>query len=96
MNDFSWFKFYPSSVPKEVDCTAYSSVVALFEESVAKYGSAVAYECMGKTLSFQELDRLSAHFASYLTKELKLAKGSRVAIQMPNVLQYPVVQGWWW
>jgi long-chain acyl-CoA synthetase len=91
MNDFSWFKFYPTSVPKEVDCTAYSSVVALFEESVAKYGSSVAYECMGKTLSFQELDRLSAHFASYLTKELKLAKGSRVAIQMPNVLQYPVV-----
>ena len=91
MNDFSWFKFYPSSVPKEVDCTAYSSVVALFEESVAKYGPAVAYECMGKTISFQELDRLSTHFASYLTKELKLAKGSRVAIQMPNVLQYPVV-----
>jgi long-chain acyl-CoA synthetase len=91
MNDFSWFKFYPSSVPKEVDCTAYASVAALFEESVAKYGSSVAYECMGKTLSFQELDRLSAQFASYLTKELKLAKGSRVAIQMPNVLQYPVV-----
>ena len=91
MNDFSWFKFYPSSVPKEVDCTAYANVAALFEESVAKYGSSVAYECMGKTLSFQELDRLSAQFASYLIKELKLAKGSRVAIQMPNVLQYPVV-----
>ena len=91
MNDFSWFKFYPSSVPKEVDCAAYASVAELFEESVAKYGSSVAYECMGKTLSFQELDRLSAHFASYLLKELKLAKGSRVAIQMPNVLQYPVV-----
>ena len=91
MNDFSWFKFYPSSVPKEVDCTAYASVAALFEESVAKYGSSVAYECMGKTLSFQEFDRLSAQFASYLIKELKLAKGSRVAIQMPNVLQYPVV-----
>lgn len=91
MNDFSWFKFYPSSVPKEVDCAAYASVAALFEESVIKYGSSVAYECMGKTLSFQELDRLSAQFASYLTKELKLSKGSRVAIQMPNVLQYPVV-----
>ncbi len=74
-----------------MDCAAYASVAELFEESVAKYGSSVAYECMGKTLSFQELDRLSAHFASYLLKELKLAKGSRVAIQMPNVLQYPVV-----
>ena len=91
MKDFPWFQFYPPSVPKEVDHTAYSSVVALFEESVLKYGSSVAYECMGKTLTFQELDRLSAQFASYLTKELKLTKGTRVAIQMPNVLQYPVV-----
>lgn len=90
MNDFSWFKFYPSSVPQEVDCTAYSSVTELFEESVKKFGTAVAYECMGKTLTFQELDRLSAQFANYLILELKLSKGSRVAIQMPNVLQYPV------
>ncbi|MDA0315593.1 MAG: AMP-binding protein [Bacteroidetes bacterium] len=90
MNDFSWFKFYPSSVPQEVDCTAYSSVTELFEESVKKFGTAVAYECMGKTLTFQELDRLSAQFANYLIFELKLSKGSRVAIQMPNVLQYPV------
>ena len=90
MNDFSWFKFYPSSVPQEVDCTAYSSVTELFEESIKKFGTAVAYECMGKTLTFQELDRLSAQFANYLTQELKLSKGSRVAIQMPNVLQYPV------
>lgn len=90
MNDFSWFKFYPSSVPQEVDCTAYSSVTELFEESVKKFGTAVAYECMGKTLTFQELDRLSAQFANYLKFELKLSKGSRVAIQMPNVLQYPV------
>jgi long-chain acyl-CoA synthetase len=90
MNDFSWFKFYPSSVPQEVDCTAYSSVTELFEESVKKFGSAVAYECMGKTMTFQELDRLSAQFANYLILELKLSKGSRVAIQMPNVLQYPV------
>ncbi|MEY3647913.1 MAG: hypothetical protein RLZ13_798, partial [Bacteroidota bacterium] len=90
MNDFSWFKFYPSAVPQKVDCTAYSSVTELFEESVKKYGTAVAYECMGKTLTFQELDRLSAQFANYLIRELKLSKGSRVAIQMPNVLQYPV------
>ena len=90
MNDFSWFKFYPSAVPHEVDCAAYSSVTELFEESVKKFGTAVAYECMGKTLTFLELDRLSAQFANYLIHELKLSKGSRVAIQMPNVLQYPV------
>ncbi len=90
MNDFSWLKFYPSAVPQEVDCTAYSSVTELFEESVKKFGGAVAYECMGKTMTFQELDRLSAQFANYLIYDLKLSKGSRVAIQMPNVLQYPV------
>lgn len=91
MNDFPWLKFYPALVDKEVDVKAYSSVTELFEESVKKFSSSVAYECMGKTLSFTELDKLSAHFANYLTQELKLAKGSRVAIQMPNVLQYPVV-----
>lgn len=91
MSDFPWQKFYPPSVDKQVDFKAYSSVIDLFDESVKKYGSAVAYECMGKTMSFQELDRLSAQFANYLTQDLKLEKGSRVAIQMPNILQYPVV-----
>ncbi len=91
MSDFPWFKFYPASVEKEVDCIAYSSVSELFEESVNKFSSSVAYECMGKTLTFNDLDKLSGQFANYLSKELKLSKGSRVAIQMPNVLQYPVV-----
>src|SRR5690606_24333412 len=80
----------PASVPKEVKYEAYSSVVDLFDESVKKFGSAVAFECMGKTMSYTELDRLSSHFANYLTQELKLKKGTRVAIQMPNILQYPV------
>lgn len=91
MSNFPWQKFYPAAVDKEVNCAAYSSVNELFEESVKKYSDAVAFECMGKTLSYSELDRLSAQFANYLTDVLKLEKGSRVAIQMPNVLQYPVV-----
>jgi long-chain acyl-CoA synthetase len=91
MTDFPWFQHYPPSVPREVNYEIYSSVVDLFDESVKKYGPAVAYECMGKTMSFSELDRLSNQFANYLSEELKLAKGTRVAIQMPNVLQYPVV-----
>ncbi len=90
MSNFPWLKFYPASVDKEVNCTAYSSINELFDESVRKFGSAVAFECMGKTLSYTELDRLSANFANYLTQVLKLQKGSRVAIQMPNILQYPV------
>lgn len=91
MKDFPWFKHYPASVEKEVNCEAYSSVADLFDESVEKYKDAVAYECMGKTLSFNQVNEQSAHFAAYLTEELKLKKGSRVAIQMPNILQYPVV-----
>jgi long-chain acyl-CoA synthetase len=91
MKDFPWFKHYPKSVDKVVDCEAYESVSELFEESVKKYGSSTAYECMGKSLSFMELDKLSAQFANYLIHVLKLEQGSRIAIQMPNTLQYPVV-----
>lgn len=91
MNEFPWFKYYPSSVPKEIDHKAYESVGELFDESVKKYNDSIAYECMGKTLSFNELDSMSKSFSCYLTQELKLKKGSRVAIQMPNCLQYPVV-----
>lgn len=91
MKEYPWFKSYPASVDKEVDCEAYTSVVDLFEESVEKYQNDTAYECMGKTMSFKELEELSANFANYLSKELKLPKGTRIAIQMPNTLQYPVV-----
>ncbi|WP_215222768.1 AMP-binding protein [Echinicola shivajiensis] len=91
MQDFPWFKYYPESVPKEVDVKAYESIIGLFEESVNKYGDAVAYECMGKKISFIELEKLSRDFAAYLQQDLKLEKGERIAIQMPNLLQYPVV-----
>jgi len=90
MHNFPWFKFYPSEVDAEINVTAYSSVVNLFEESVKKYGDAIAYECMGKTITFNELDQLSIKFASYLQNDLNMKKGDRVAIQMPNCLQYPV------
>src|SRR5690554_3468851 len=91
MQDNPWFKFYPESVPHEVDVHAYESVVDLFEESVKKYEDAVAYECMGKQLSFSTLDKLSRDFAAYLQQGLKMKKGDRIGIQMPNLLQYPVV-----
>lgn len=91
MHNFPWFKFYPKGVETEINVKAYSSVVNLFEESVRKYGDSIAYECMGKTITFNDVDRLSQHFASYLQNELNMKKGDRVAIQMPNCLQYPVV-----
>lgn len=90
MHNFPWFKFYPSAVDAEVNVEAYDSVVNLFEESVRKFGDAIAYECMGKTLSFNDVDKYSKKFAAYLQHDLNLKKGTRVAIQMPNCLQYPV------
>lgn len=90
MNDFPWLKHYPESVDKQVDYTAYNSISELFDISVQKYSDAVAYECMGKTISFKDLEKQSANFASYLTEVLRLNKGTRIAIQMPNVLQYPI------
>lgn len=91
MMDFPWFQFYPEAVPKHIDPEEYSSAVDLFEESIKKYGDAIAYECMDKTISFNELDQLSATFASFLQHEFKLKKGDRIGIQMPNLLQYPIV-----
>ncbi|PRY90361.1 AMP-binding protein [Mongoliibacter ruber] len=90
MQNFPWLKHYPKGVDAEVDVTSYSSVVNLFEESVSKFGDAIAYECMGKGITFNELDTYSQNFASFLQNELKLNKGDKVAIQMPNCLQYPV------
>ncbi|MFC4873236.1 AMP-binding protein [Negadavirga shengliensis] len=90
MQNHPWFKFYPESVPHEVDVDAYDSIVNLFEESIGKFGDKVAYECMGKTMTFNELDHMSKNFAAFLSGELKMKKGDRIAIQMPNLLQYPV------
>jgi long-chain acyl-CoA synthetase len=90
MKEFPWHKNYPASVDKEVDLQAYSSIIDFFDESIRKFGNNIAFECMGKTMTFNELDKLSRSFANYLSQDLHLRKGARVAIQMPNCLQYPV------
>lgn len=91
MQEYPWFNFYPESVPRQVDVHAYNNLVDLFEESVEKYRDAIAYECMGKRLTFSKLDKMSRDFAAYLQHDLKMKKGDRIGIQMPNLLQYPVV-----
>lgn len=88
--EYPWFHNYPESVPKEIDPNHYNSLIDLFEECFEKYSDLPAFECMGKVISFRELDRLSEQFAAYLQQELKLKKGDRIAIQMPNLLQYPI------
>jgi long-chain acyl-CoA synthetase len=84
-----WLKSYPPGVPADIDPSEFRSLVELFDTSVKKYADRPAYHSMGKTLTFGELDRLSRDFAAWLQAR-GLAKGARVAIMMPNCLQYPV------
>ncbi|NOT76497.1 MAG: AMP-binding protein [Cyclobacteriaceae bacterium] len=88
--DFPWYKSYPSGTPHEIGPLEYNSVVELFESSSKKYRDRVAFENMGAQLTFSEVDSLSTAFAAYLQSELGLKKGDRFAIQMPNLLQFPV------
>ncbi|MES2355730.1 MAG: long-chain-fatty-acid--CoA ligase [Pseudomonadota bacterium] len=84
-----WLKNYPAGVPAEIDVDAYRSVAHLFDESVKKYHTQPAYMCMGAAITFQELDQMSRNVAAWL-QAAGLAKGTRVAIMMPNILQYPI------
>jgi len=88
--DRFWLKSYPPGVPADIDPSAYPSVVSLFEESFGKHRDSRAYVCMGKALTFGEIDTLSAAFGAWLQSR-GLKRGDRVAIMMPNILQYPVV-----
>ncbi|MCB0351432.1 MAG: AMP-binding protein, partial [Bdellovibrionales bacterium] len=88
--DKPWLKSYPKDVAHEIDTNAYSSITQLFEESVTKYRDLVAYTNMGGTLTYGELDELSRDFAAYLQNKVGLKKGDRIAIQMPNLIQYPI------
>ncbi|MBK8337324.1 MAG: long-chain-fatty-acid--CoA ligase [Sterolibacteriaceae bacterium] len=85
-----WLKSYPPGVPADIDISGFNSLGDVFARSVRLYGSRTAYVCMDKAITFDELDRLTAQFAGFLQGELGLPKGARVAIMMPNVLQYPI------
>jgi long-chain acyl-CoA synthetase len=87
--DRIWLASYPEGVPATVDVGAYASVRELFEEVCAKYASRPAFTCMGKTITFADLDALSSAFGAWLQGR-GLRKGARVALMMPNILQYPV------
>src|SRR5688572_26414890 len=85
-----WLKSYPKDVPHEIDPDEFSSLIDLFERSVAKGQNRNAFENFGSYLTFAELDKQSRAFASCLQNKLRLHAGNRVAIMMPNLLQYPV------
>jgi len=84
-----WLQSYPPGVPAEISIDHVSSLVALFEESCRKYADKVAYVSMGREMTYRELDSLSRDFAGWLQAK-GLKKGDRVALMMPNLLQYPV------
>ncbi|MGZ3806768.1 MAG: long-chain-fatty-acid--CoA ligase [Bacteriovorax sp.] len=87
-----WLKNYQPGVPATIEdqMEKYNSIPEIFEESFRNFSNKPAYHCMGKTLSYQEVDKLSQKFASYLQNNLGLKKGDRVALMMPNILQYPI------
>jgi long-chain acyl-CoA synthetase len=84
-----WLRNYPPGVPADIDPSRYASLVALFEESFQAHAAKDACVCMGKALTYAELDQASRAFAAWLQSK-GLQRGARVAIMMPNVLQYPV------
>jgi len=85
-----WLKRYPPNVPHEIDINEYNSLKQLFENSFAAFKDLPAFTNMGKTLTYGEVDQLSRYLAAYLQHNAGLDKGDRVAIMMPNLLQYPV------
>jgi long-chain acyl-CoA synthetase len=87
--DKIWLKSYPPGVPAEIDPDQYGSLVQLLEESFQKYAAHNAFVCMDKFLTYAELDSMSKRLAAWLQSR-GMARGARVAVMMPNVLQYPV------
>ena len=85
-----WLSSYPQGVPAEIDVAEFPSIVSVLDNAIEKYRERPAFSNMGKVLTYGEIDRLSRQFASYLINDRKLKKGDRVALMMPNVLQYPI------
>jgi long-chain acyl-CoA synthetase len=85
-----WHKHYDAGVPVEINPSEFSSINDVLESGFSKFSDRPAFHNMGTTLTYQEIELLSRKFASYLQNELKLQKGDRIALMMPNVLQYPI------
>jgi len=85
-----WLKSYPPQIQTQIRTDQYQSLLSILDESFKKYADLPAFTNMGATLTFRQLDQLSQEFASFLQNDLKLQKGDRIALQMPNLLQFPV------
>jgi len=88
--DKVWLKRYPADVPAEIDADHYTSLIEVFENAATRYADQPAFINMGEVMTFRKLEERSRAFAAYLQNELGLQKGDRVALMMPNLLQYPI------
>ena len=90
MSDFPWFKSYPTEVPKTIELNRYNSLVDIFDQSVKNFGDNIAYKNMDVEMSFNEVSAHVDALVWHLQNNTKLKKGDRIALQMPNLLQFPV------
>ena len=88
--DKIWLKSYPPGVPAEIDPDRFRSLTHMLDLAVAKYAERPAFSNMGRTITFRELDSMSRAFGAWLQKEARLKRGDRIALMMPNILQYPI------
>ena len=88
--DKIWLQQYPKGIPTEISVDEYTSLKEIFEQSCGKFAELPAYGNMGVSITYRQLDRASREFGAYLQKVIGLQKGDRVAIMLPNLLQYPV------
>lgn len=91
MNETFFQDNYPAGLAKTIDMTQYQSVIDVFDGFIAKYAANPAFTCLGQTITYADLEAKSAAFAAYLQNETTLKPGDRIAVQLPNVLQYPIV-----
>ena len=85
-----WVKHYPEGIPPEIDSSEFNSLADILDKSIAQFGPETAFIHMGHKMTYDQLGDQSAQFAAYLQSQLRLAKGARIALMMPNSLQYPV------
>lgn len=86
----NWLDRYPDNVPHEINPDEYRSLLDMFEQSIVRFADKPAFSNLGRTLSYAEVDQLTRDFAAFLQKRLGLEQGDRIALMMPNLLQFPV------
>ena len=91
MENRPWLHHYGSEIPHEIDADCYSSLAALLDEAFTKYADRVAFSNFGKEFTYKQVDKLSQDFAAFLQNSTNLKKGDKIAVQMPNLHQYPIV-----